>query len=140
MPQSIGLAIAAVVLFAAGIALGVFFGKSAFRAIVERDISQRIGVERGDAVKRSRAVVGGQVAEQMAPYLPDFPCDPGSAHFIGKPVDYICFPTLPSGEIEELVFVEVKTGLSELSLAERQVKAAILDGRVRWVEYRIPRD
>jgi predicted Holliday junction resolvase-like endonuclease len=137
-PQVFGFLILISLLFGIGVVMGILLGRAGATASYEKGISQRIGAERGDAVKRSRAVLGGQVAEQMAPYLPDFPCDPGSAHFLGKPVDYVCFPALPSGEIEEVVFVEIKTGLSELSSTERQVKAAILDGRIRWVEYRIP--
>ena len=31
------------------------------------------GKLRKDAIKRSKAVIGGQVAEQIAPLLPDFP-------------------------------------------------------------------
>ena len=33
--------------------------------------------ERADAVKRSRAVIGGQFTEQIAPFLPAFPCNAG---------------------------------------------------------------
>ncbi|TXT49933.1 MAG: Holliday junction resolvase-like protein [Spirochaetes bacterium] len=118
--------------------LGIRIGKMAEKARLEAALGERIGLEREDAIKRSKAVVGGQVAEQVAPYLPDFPCPPRSARYIGKPVDFVCFPGEEGGEIEEIVFVEVKTGLSELSPGERSIKRAILEGRIRWVEYRIP--
>ena len=113
-------------------------GKRTGRLEVERGLSDRLAAERDDAVKRSRAVVGGQVAEQMAPYLPDFPCDPGDARFVGKPVDFVCFSGASSGEIDEIIFVEVKTGVSALSKTEKSLREAIVAGRVRWVEYRIP--
>ena len=93
---------------------------------------------RKDAVKRSKAVIGGQVAEQIAPFLPDFPANPSDARFIGKPVDFIVFSGLSETEkIGEILFVEVKTGKSALSEREKEVKKAVEKGNVRYVEYRI---
>lgn len=125
-------------LFVAGIFLGLALGRRNGRLEAERDLPDRLASEREDAVKRSRAVVGGQVAEQLAPYLPDFPCPVEDTHFLGKPLDYVCFSGASSGEIGEIVFVEVKTGESSLSKVEKSARQAIIDGRVRWVEYRIP--
>lgn len=93
---------------------------------------------RKDAVKRSKAVIGGQVAEQIAPFLPDFPANPSDARFIGKPVDFIVFSGLSETEkIDEILFVEVKTGKSALNEREKEVKKAVEKGNVRYVEYRI---
>ena len=93
---------------------------------------------RKDAVKRSKAVINGQVAEQIAPFLPDFPENPSDARFIGKPVDFIVFSGLSENEkIDEILFVEVKTGKSLLSEREKEVKKAIEQRKVRYVEYRI---
>ncbi|MDY4525014.1 MAG: Holliday junction resolvase-like protein [Treponema sp.] len=93
---------------------------------------------RKDAVKRSKAVINGQVAEQIAPFLPDFPANPSDARFIGKPVDFIVFSGLSENEkIDEILFVEVKTGKSLLSEREKEVKKAIEQRKVRYVEYRI---
>ena len=39
--------------------------------------------------------------------------------------------------MEEIVFIEVKSGHSTLSPVERSVRDAIVQGHVRWVEYRI---
>lgn len=93
---------------------------------------------RKDAVKRSKAVINGQVAEQIAPFLPDFPANPSDARFVGKPVDFIVFSGLSENEkIDEILFVEVKTGKSLLSEREKEVKKAIEQRKVRYVEYRI---
>ncbi|MBQ6058059.1 MAG: Holliday junction resolvase [Treponema sp.] len=93
---------------------------------------------RKDAIKRSRAVLGGLAGEQIAPYLPGFPCNPAEVRFVGKPVDYIGFEGAASGEeIKEILFIEVKTGQSQLSERERQIKNAVESGRVRYVEYRL---
>ena len=92
---------------------------------------------RKDAIKRSRSVIGGQLAEQVAPFLPGFPCNPGDARFIGKPVDFIAFPGMTEdNRVHEVLLIEVKTGKSALSGREKEVKKAVSEGRVRYVEYR----
>ena len=93
---------------------------------------------RKDAIKRSRSVIGGQLAEQVAPFLPGFPCNPGDARFIGKPVDFIAFPGMTEdNQVHEVLLIEVKTGKSALSGREKEVKKAVAEGRVRYVEYRV---
>ncbi len=93
---------------------------------------------RKDAVKRSKAVIGGQLAEQIAPFLPNFPANPSDARFLGKPVDFIVFSGLYENEkIDEILFIEVKTGKSKLSDREKEVKKAVQEGRVRYIEYKI---
>ncbi len=93
--------------------------------------------ERQDAVKRSRAVLGGQMVEQVAPYLPNFPCNPADARFIGKPIDFIGFSGLAEKNcVDEVLLIEVKTGESKLSDREKEIKNAVKEGRVRYVEYK----
>ena len=43
-------------------------------------------------------------------------------------------------DIKEVVFVEVKSGKSKLSSQEKNLKEAIDNKRVKWVEYRIPEE
>ena len=93
---------------------------------------------RQDAVKRSNAVKGGQLAEQLAPYLPNFPCTPADAHFLGQPIDYIAFPGLcEKDSVDEILLIEVKTNTSQLSSREKEIREAVKSGRIRYVEYRI---
>ena len=93
---------------------------------------------RQDAVKRSNAVKGGQIAEQLAPFLPNFPCNPADAHFLGQPIDYIAFPGLcENGTVDEILMIEVKTNTSQLSSREKEIREAVKSGRIRYVEYRI---
>lgn len=120
---------------AAGLFAGILIG-----SIVQK-LRDSAGIKkaRNDAVKRSRAVLGGQFGEQLAPFLPDFPCNPGDARFIGKPVDYIAFPGTAEGRsVEEILLIEVKSGTSALSAREKEIREAVKKGRVRYVEYRIP--
>ncbi|NQV09341.1 hypothetical protein HQ529_05820 [Candidatus Woesearchaeota archaeon] len=101
---------------------------------------EKIPEIRADAVKRSRAVLGGQFSEQLAPYLPDFNYSPTEARFIGKPIDFIIFKGMDEKDIKEVVFVEVKSGKSGLSTHERKLRDVIKDKKVVWEEYRIPED
>ena len=96
----------------------------------------RIKKERQNAVNRSRAVIAGQMTEQVAPFLKDFPCNPADARFIGKPIDFIAFPGLmENNEVKEVLLIEVKTGASALSNREKEVRKAVEQGRVRYIEY-----
>jgi predicted Holliday junction resolvase-like endonuclease len=123
-----------VVLFLAGLSLGRRRGK----AEAERDLAGLVDRERGDAVKRSRAILTGQAAEQLAPWLPGFPYDPSECRFIGKPVDFLVFRGAASGAVEEVVFVEVKSGNASLNRVERSLRDAVVAGKVSWAEYRAP--
>ncbi len=92
---------------------------------------------RKDSVNRSRAVLGGQMVEQIAPFLPDFPCNPADCRFIGKPVDIIAFSGAgENNRIDEIVFIEVKTGDSQLSTREKEIRECIRRGKVRYEVYR----
>jgi len=114
--------------------LGYLLGRTAAR----RRLAAETEAIRQDAVKRSRAVLSGQFSEQLAPFLPGFPWRPTEARFIGKPVDFIVFKGMDEKEISEIVFVEVKSGESQLSQQERRLRDAVLAKRVSWREYRVP--
>ena len=86
-----------------------------------------------EAIAQSRAVLGGKFVEQLAPYLPEFKYDPTEARFIGSPIDLIVFPGLATGDPEEIVIMEIKTGkTSQLTPQERKIRQLIEDGMVRW--------
>ena len=93
---------------------------------------------RKDAIERSRAVLGGQFSEQLAPFLPDFKYLPTECRFVGKPIDFMVFKGMDEKKIDEVVFVEVKSGKSKTSPVEKSLKETIEKKRVRWEEYRIP--
>ena len=115
--------------------LGTFFARLSFRA----GLSKIIAEERSDAVKKSRAVLGGLAGEQVAPFMPGFPCNPADVRFVGKPVDFVAFPgAADGGEIKEVLLIEVKSGEASLSKREREIKACVQEGRLRFVEYRLP--
>lgn len=94
---------------------------------------------RKDAVRRSAAVTTGKVVEQLAPYLPGFPFNPRDARFLGSPVDFVVFDGLDGGDVRRVVFLEVKTGVSQLSPRERRIREAVEAGRVAFIEHRLDR-
>ncbi len=91
---------------------------------------------RKDAVQRSQAVTRGMVTEHLIPYLPDFDYNPKDARFIGSPVDFLVFDGLDDDQLDQILFVEVKTGASTLNARERRVRDAVRARRVEWVELR----
>lgn len=84
-----------------------------------------------DSGKRSQSTRYGQITEQFAPFLADWPWDPKGFRFLGTPVDGVQFT--PNG----VVFVEIKSAGSRLSPVQRQVRDHVQTGRVHWHEVRI---
>lgn len=110
-----------------------FFGQF----LKNREWEAKVPDIRQDAIKKSRSVLGGQFSEQLAPYLPNFAHKPTEVRFIGKPIDFIVFKGMDEKNIEEVIFVEVKSGKSSLSSNERKLRDAINNKKIRWEEYRI---
>lgn len=129
----VGLFLALCLLFVFCFKIGKKVGKLEYKA----EFSSEIEEARKDAIKKSKAVTNGQISEQLAPFLPKFPCSYENCRFIGKPVDFLCFENLEDENKSEVIFVEVKTGSSFLSKREKALKQAIKNKRVRYVEYRI---
>ena len=125
-----------VLFFLIGIAIGHIIGTIRRNKYWEAQIEK----ERKDAIAKSRAVLGGLFSEQLAPYLPDFPYNPSEVRFIGKPIDFLVFKGADSKKIDEVVFVEVKSGKAKINNHEKNLKETIEKKRVRWEEYRIPED
>jgi predicted Holliday junction resolvase-like endonuclease len=63
--------------------------------------------------------------------------NPKDARFLGAPIDLIVFNGLSDGNLQEIIFLEVKTGASSLSARERQIRDIISTRRVSWREFRV---
>lgn len=81
--------------------------------------------------KKSSEVRLGQISEQLAPFLDGFPYDPKNIKFLGQPIDFVCF------EDDKVVFLEVKSGQSQLSPKQSNIKNLIKSKQVFWEEFRI---
>lgn len=128
------------IIFLLGIVIAYLAGMKI--ATIKRDKywENELPSHRKDAVFRSRAVLSGQFSEQLAPFFPGFNFKPTECKFLGKPVDFIVFKGMDNKKIDEVVFVEVKSGKSKLSDVEKSLKETIENKNIRWEEYRIPEE
>ena len=141
MVDQIELKLLLLILTVAGISfiiIAFFLGTRIGQLSASKHLTKEIKIAREDAIKRSRAVLNGQFSEQLAAFFPGFPADPTEVRFVGKPIDFVAFPGLSTGSVDEVLFVEVKTGNSTLSKVERSVRDAVEKKNVRYAEYRIP--
>jgi predicted Holliday junction resolvase-like endonuclease len=135
MNDSLAVALLIAAVFALGW-LGLAFARYRW---TYRYSDEDLSAARRDAARRSRSVLGGKAGEQLAPLLPEFSdrFDPTEARFLGAPVDYVVFDGIGTGELEQVVLVEVKTGRSQLNRNEREVERAVREGRVRFEVLRL---
>lgn len=130
-----------ILLFLIGIFIAYIIGHKAGCFQRDRYWENEIPNHRKDAIAKSRAVIGGQFSENLAPYLPDFPYKPTECRFLGKPTDFIVFKGMDEKNIQEVVFVEVKSGNSKLSGQEKNLKDTINNKKkVRFEQYKIPKE
>ena len=120
------------------LAIFLYVGYTIGKHIERKKADEETPEIRQEAIKQSRAVLAGQFSEQIAPYLPDFGHKPTEARFIGKPIDFIVFKGMDEKNIEEVAFVEVKSGESKLSPVQKSLKSAIEGKKVSWHEYKVP--
>lgn len=99
---------------------------------------------RQKSVASSRATIKGQLAEQFAPLLPQYPYLPSDSKFFGDPVDYIVFDGYTdlrdgTGHPDDIdvIFIDIKSGGARLSKGQEAIKRAIEQGRVRFETVRI---
>jgi len=81
--------------------------------------------------KKSSEVRLGHIAETLAPFLDQFDFEPEQCTFLGQPIDYISF-----GD-DEITFVEVKSGNSQLNKKQRHIRDLVKSKFVNWKEIRI---
>lgn len=100
-------------------------------------LAREIEKQRAEAIKQSKAVNRGLVAEQLAPHMVGFPYNPKDCHFIGQPVDYVIFSGLDAGKCERIILLEIKTGESSMNARERQVRDVVQAGSVSYEIFRL---
>jgi predicted Holliday junction resolvase-like endonuclease len=131
------LVIGILIVFLIGIIIAFWIGKKIGEFKKQKEWEGQISDIRSDAANRSRAVIGGQFSEQLAPYLPDFKYNPSDCRFIGKPIDLVVFDGLSNGELKDVVFLEVKSGDSKMNNNQKDLKRVVDSGKVRFEEYRV---
>lgn len=129
-----------VLIFLIGLFIAYWIGHKAGCFKRDRYWKSEIPAHRKEAIMKSRAVIGGHFTENLAPYLPNFPYKPTECRFIGNPTDFIVFKGMDEKNIKEIVFVEVKSGNSKLSSQEKNLKESIDKKKVRFEQYKIPKE
>jgi len=115
---------------------GIFEEK--YKAFLEQWKIETEKALREDALAKSRAVLKGAIAEQLAPIFKIFGHDPNDARFIGDPVDYVIFDgyTKVRERLEDIpikiVLADVKTGNADLTYEQRRIKQGIEKGLVEF--------
>lgn len=104
--------------------LGYFFAKTYFLTSIRH--------HRTDAVAKSKSVIGGHITEKIAPLLPGFAYKMRDMTFVGKGIDYIIFDGLSSGNLKEIVFLEIKSGSSTQNANEKAIEDIIKKGKVKY--------
>lgn len=114
-----------------------------YKVLLEQWKIQSEKIFREDALARSRAVLKGALAEQLAPIFKVFGYNPSDARFIGDPVDYVIFDgyTKVKERIEDtpitIVLADVKTGQASLTYEQRRIKQGIERGLVKFKTIRM---
>ena len=79
---------------------------------------------------QSLYVKHGKHWENFVPFMKDFPGSKENFRFIGNPIDGIIF------DDDEIKFVEIKTGKSQLNDKQKRVRNLVENKRVGWKELR----
>ena len=96
-----------------------------------------IQTERKNATKQSRSVILWEVNEKIAPLLPWFPYDFKDLVFIGKGIDYLVFDGLSEWKLHKIIFLELKSWVSQLNGNEKQIKECIAKNRIQYEVFRV---
>jgi len=76
----------------------------------------------------------GVIIEEIAPSLKSFPYKPKDCRQLFDPIDYVVFNGLHNnGNINELTFIDVKTGNAKLKSTQREIKSAIENGKITYL-------
>ncbi|MBS3165568.1 hypothetical protein J4444_00450 [Candidatus Woesearchaeota archaeon] len=136
----INLSIVIIIIIGAAIflAIGYYLGTKLSTHFINKQWEEKIPEYRKDAINRSRAGLGGKFSENLAPYFPNFPYHPTELRWLGgSPTDYVAFKGMDNDQIEEIVFLEIKSGNSQLTKREKQIKEVVEKKKVRFEEYRV---
>jgi predicted Holliday junction resolvase-like endonuclease len=81
--------------------------------------------------KQSLSTSYGQITEQFAPFMEQYPFNWKQFRFIGSPIDGIQFND------DSIYFVEIKMATSSLSQWQRHIKNLIEKKKVYWYTFQV---
>lgn len=83
------------------------------------------------SIRKSSEIRLGKIGENLAPFVQDWPWEPGNFRFLGNPVDGVQFNS------DGIIFVEIKTGKARLSPPQRAFKKLVQEGKVSFATFKI---
>ena len=92
---------------------------------------------RKDAIERSARTLSGKTLEKLIPFLEKFPYNPHDLRWLGDPIDFVIFDGYSKKSPEQIVFCEVKSGESNLTKTQSEIKELVEKKKVKWIEFRI---
>lgn len=88
------------------------------------------------SLKAAKAINLGFILERIAPTLDSFKFNPNDCRSLFDPIDYIIFNGLTKNKkIDEVLFVDIKTGDAKLSKKQKEIKKIVEEKKVRFITY-----
>ncbi len=92
--------------------------------------SLNLEIKKAESEIKSVQVRFGKTFEKFVPFITDFPVDREKFVFLGMPIDGIAF------EDDKITFIEIKTGCSQLSTKQRNIRDIVRNKQVFFKEVR----
>jgi len=95
---------------------------------------------RKDSLTRSRNIIRGQATEHLSPFMIKG-YSPKDFRFLGNPIDFIIYDGLGEvtdgnrDSIKSIIFLDIKTGNSQLNKVQRRIRDCVLDGRIEFLVF-----
>lgn len=94
-----------------------------------------------ESIEKSKQVYIGKTLEHLAPTIATWGHKPRDCRFLAEPIDFIAFDGLfEKDEVNQITFIEAKTGNAKQSPREKSIKNAIEKGKVYFEEFRLKTD
>lgn len=100
-------------------------------------LHKKINQLRKNSVRQSRNTILGEVTEKLTPLLPEFPYHTKDIVFLGKGVDYVVFDGLAQWKLKDIIFLEIKSGNSQLNRNETMIKEYLRHTPVKYELLRV---
>ncbi|MFH1445055.1 MAG: Holliday junction resolvase-like protein [Nanoarchaeota archaeon] len=102
-----------------------------YRNVYKENTKLRLLAEDLRSSKQSLSTKYGKMTEQFIPFLEVYPYNEQNFRFLGTPIDGIQF------EDDKIVFIEFKTGDSNLTVKQNKIKDLVNRGKVEFKTVRI---
>lgn len=103
----------------------------------EQTHKEDIRKARQDSKFRSSAVNWGKAIEHFVPFTSKFPIPPEDVSFLGMPVDFVGFTETDDPNKCSIHFIEVKSGGSNITKKQYNIREAVKNSRVHWHTIRV---